>query len=393
MESFNSFISEEDKVKKGKQISVGKSTVKINPDSEELKEGDYWHPDPDEDRKMSNRGAKLRAREDGKKPVAKVVSTKKLKPGESYMDYAKRQGSYSSPKKKSSLVGKVLKKVGLSNSYELEGEVLESAVPGKPAERVGALTNIDIPQSERDAAKARLLAKTAAKRKEMEKVKEEFEIEEGKQTFPYKKVAAKIKDKLSRSVYAKTDNSPVPNTTEAERKATTQMSKMAHIYNKTKRADQEKAKANRSSTFYRDTHPASAPKMKKANESLSFSDFMEARRMDKEGVDRGDAGREQRAAKAKASLAAKAKRDTAIDKYEKSSGRTVDRSKSPEYKSHAAAHPGSRQAPKVKGEKETPLQTHNRRVNRQVDRVVKHGHTSKEKREAEAMSKHTSRFD
>lgn len=92
---------------------------------------------------------------------------------------------------------------------------------------------------------------------------EEVEIEEGKQTFPYKKVAAKIKSKLSRSVYAKTDNPPVPNTTDAEKKATTQMSKMARVYNQTKRADQEKAKANRSSTFYRDTHPASAPKMKK----------------------------------------------------------------------------------------------------------------------------------
>jgi hypothetical protein len=126
---------------------------------------------------------------------------------------------------------------------------------------------------------------------------------------------------------------------------------------------------------------------------LSFSNFMEARRMDREGVDRGDAGREQRAAKAKASLAAKAKRDTAIDKYEKSSGRTVDRSKSVEYKAHAKNHPGSRQEPKVKGAKETPAETHSRRVNRQVARVLKHGPTSKEKRENEAMSKHTSRFD
>ena len=56
-------------------------------------------------------------------------------------------------------------------------QVVESAVPGKPAERLGAVTAI--PQSEREAAKARLLAKTAAKRKEMEKVKEELEIEEG----------------------------------------------------------------------------------------------------------------------------------------------------------------------------------------------------------------------
>lgn len=51
-------------------------------------------------------------------------------------------------------------------------QIAESAVPGKPAEKVGALTNIDIPQSERDAARQRLLAKTAAKRKAMQK--EEF---------------------------------------------------------------------------------------------------------------------------------------------------------------------------------------------------------------------------
>ena len=43
----------------------------------------------------------------------------------------------------------------------------ESAVPGKPAERLGALTDIDIPQSERDAARERLLAKAKAKREEM----------------------------------------------------------------------------------------------------------------------------------------------------------------------------------------------------------------------------------
>ena len=43
-------------------------------------------------------------------------------------------------------------------------QILESTVPGKPAERVGALTNIDIPKSEQEAARARILAKTKAKR-------------------------------------------------------------------------------------------------------------------------------------------------------------------------------------------------------------------------------------
>lgn len=44
-------------------------------------------------------------------------------------------------------------------------QIIESTVPGKPAERFGALTNIDIPKSEQDAARARILAKTKAKRK------------------------------------------------------------------------------------------------------------------------------------------------------------------------------------------------------------------------------------
>ena len=52
-------------------------------------------------------------------------------------------------------------------------KVAESAVPGKPAERLGAVTAI--PKSEQEAAKERLLAKAKAKR---EKMKEENEIEE-----------------------------------------------------------------------------------------------------------------------------------------------------------------------------------------------------------------------
>lgn len=47
-------------------------------------------------------------------------------------------------------------------------QIAESTVPGKPAEKVGALTNIDIPQPERDAARKRILAKTKSKREKME---------------------------------------------------------------------------------------------------------------------------------------------------------------------------------------------------------------------------------
>lgn len=44
-------------------------------------------------------------------------------------------------------------------------QILESAVPGKPAERLGAITAI--PKSEQDAARERILAKTKAKREAM----------------------------------------------------------------------------------------------------------------------------------------------------------------------------------------------------------------------------------
>jgi hypothetical protein len=50
-----------------------------------------------------------------------------------------------------------------------------------PRERVGALTNIDIPQSEREAAMKRTLAKAAANRKKRE-MKEEVEISEVKKS-------------------------------------------------------------------------------------------------------------------------------------------------------------------------------------------------------------------
>ena len=65
-------------------------------------------------------------------------------------------------------------------------QVVESAVPGKPAERLGAVTAI--PKSEQEAARERLLAKAKAKR---EKMKEENEIDEAvKGTDPEMRRAA-----------------------------------------------------------------------------------------------------------------------------------------------------------------------------------------------------------
>ena len=90
--------------------------------------GDYWHPDEKEDRKLGGPGANQRAREDraaASKPAAKKADPKKLKPGESYMDYAKRQkggSSLSAKPKKKSLLGRLgLKKEDCWDGYEKKG--------------------------------------------------------------------------------------------------------------------------------------------------------------------------------------------------------------------------------------------------------------------------------
>ena len=53
-------------------------------------EGDFWHPDPDKDRKLGGPGANQRAREDRASESKPKSDPKKLRPGESYMEYAKR---------------------------------------------------------------------------------------------------------------------------------------------------------------------------------------------------------------------------------------------------------------------------------------------------------------
>jgi len=97
-----------------------------------LERGDFWHPDPEKDRKLGGPGANQRAREDradAAKPAAKKEDPKKLRKGESYMDYAKRQSSYKSsgstarerlekagaklPPKKEGLRDKIKRKLGL----------------------------------------------------------------------------------------------------------------------------------------------------------------------------------------------------------------------------------------------------------------------------------------
>ena len=212
--------------------------------------GDFWHPDPDKDKKLGGPGANQRAREDrgGAKSSSSTKSdSKKLRPGESYMDYAKRQKSSSSS----------------SSSYMKSGKTARERL-----QKAGAKLS---PKKEglRDKIKRKLGLK-----------KEEFAMYEG------------------------------------------------------------------------------------------------------------------RAEDAKASLEKVKARQKVLDAHEKKTGKKLDITKTPEHKAHKQNFPGAkRTGKKVKGAKETPSETHNRRVGKNVARIVKHGYTSKEKKEVQSMAKHASRYD
>ena len=92
-----------------------------------LERGDHWHPDPEKDKKLGGPGANARAREDRADAAKPKADPKKLKKGESYMDYSKRQKAskqkYSpefqkrldaaKAKKKEGVFGKFKRKLGL----------------------------------------------------------------------------------------------------------------------------------------------------------------------------------------------------------------------------------------------------------------------------------------
>jgi hypothetical protein len=103
---------------------------------------------------------------------------------------------------------------------------------------------------------------------------------------------------------------------------------------------------------------------------------------------------EGRAEDAKASLDKVKARQKVLDAHEKKTGKKLDISKTPEHKAHKKEFPGAkRQEKKVKGAKETSAEKHNRQVQTYTDRLKKYGKTTKQKRDDEAMAKHTSRYD
>ena len=103
---------------------------------------------------------------------------------------------------------------------------------------------------------------------------------------------------------------------------------------------------------------------------------------------------EDRAADAQKSLAKVKDRQKVLDAHEKKTGKKLDINKSVEARDHKKNFPGAkRQAKKVKGAKETPAQTQDRRIRQASTRIATKGYTSKEKKEVKAMAKHASRFD
>jgi hypothetical protein len=73
------------------KLGPDKNYVKPMGESVEVtEEGDWWHPDPAKDRTLPGRGPALRAREDSSVRSKPKEDPKELKPGESYMQYAKR---------------------------------------------------------------------------------------------------------------------------------------------------------------------------------------------------------------------------------------------------------------------------------------------------------------
>jgi hypothetical protein len=301
-----------------------------------------------------------------------------------------QEKKYTDKEKESKLSG------GKSNiKINPDSESLKEADIKPPAEKLKTDRNMfSIPADEREAAKQRLLAKAKARREAMQT--EEVEIEEGMSMKDFKANRRKLK----------------------RREASADAEKRGHVgkewYNSGTKYSPDEAKSGRAnmsdeerSTRHRSAidpegddsnysadktkNPKKLRKQKAMGEMVSFSDFMEARRMDKEGVDRGDTLRANRAERAKASVAAVKKRQAVLDKHEKKTGTKLDISRSKEGQEHARNHPGSRQAPKERGAKETPQETQNRRVNRSNARVIKHGFTKKEKEANRGM--YSSRFD
>jgi len=128
---------------------------------EDMKErADFWHPDPEQDRKLGGPGANQRAREDREAASKPKEDPKKLRPGESYMDYAKRHGYKSPTPKKKGLLGKLLNREHLE--VTIDEATLSFTIDKKKTTGLSSMTKADAERHSPDAA--------ARHKKEREKV-------------------------------------------------------------------------------------------------------------------------------------------------------------------------------------------------------------------------------
>ena len=108
--------------KKKSSVALRKEKEAMKKEETIVERGDFWHPDPDKDKKLGGPGANQRAREDRAEKSKPKSDPKKLRPGESYMDYAKRQkAGKSSYKSSGSTARERLTKAGAKLSPPREG--------------------------------------------------------------------------------------------------------------------------------------------------------------------------------------------------------------------------------------------------------------------------------
>ncbi len=122
---------------RGKEVMYATATKMAKKMAEQAldESGDWWHPDPKKDAQISGAANKMRAKENRGQDTSaqtKPDYSNRLKPGESYMDFAKRKGSVSTPKQKPSLLSRVASKLkGKGGSSSLSNASSSSGTTGK----------------------------------------------------------------------------------------------------------------------------------------------------------------------------------------------------------------------------------------------------------------------
>ena len=100
------------------------------PEGEDVQErADVWHPDPEKDRKLGGPGPNQRAREDrAAASKTKPKDDNKLRPGESYYDYAKRKRAERTRKEEVDASGNVIGGVEVEEGYKEIDKKKEAAM-------------------------------------------------------------------------------------------------------------------------------------------------------------------------------------------------------------------------------------------------------------------------